>query len=59
MHSPLFGLIFGVAVLGFTWKGVTKSNVPWMKRLPLIVLALLACGAIVLAVFEWMGGTPL
>ncbi len=59
MHSPLFGLIFGIAVLGFVWKGVTNSTVSWSRRLPLVVLAGLAFVAIVLGVVEWMGGAPL
>jgi hypothetical protein len=59
MHSPLFGIIFGIAVLGFVWKGITNSHVSWARRIPLVVLAGLAGVAIVFGVVEWMGGAPL
>lgn len=59
MRSPLFGIIFGVVVLGFVWKGVTNSDVSWPRRIPVVVLAGLACVAIVLGVVKLIVGVGL
>ena len=59
MNPPIFGIILGISVLGFTWNGVTNSKASLLKRLPVMILAAGACAAIVMAVFRLVGTPPI